>query len=583
MPKPFFATFLLAILLTAPLSDAAPNVLLIVTDDQGYGDLACHGNPWLRTPNLDRLRDQSVRLEDYHVDPVCTPTRAALLTGRYCGRVGAWAVTHGRQLLHARETTLAQLFREGGYRTAMFGKWHLGDPWPYDPGSRGFEEVVCCRAGGVDEIGNPVGNDYTDDAYYRNGVAERFEGYCTDVFADEAIRFIGEQAKSPEERPFFVYLPTNAMHSPFTVPDKYAHRFRAAGLPEKRAKFYGMIENFDENLGRLLGSLDELGVAENTIVLFMGDNGTAANSGSEGAFNAGMRGDKGTVYEGGHRVACFARWPAKLRAGTSVERITSHRDWAPTLVELCDLPNTKGVKFDGLSLAPLLLTGDSAGWPDRTLVVERQAVHPRLGIGHDPKKGYPHYGVLTERWRMANGELYDHRADPGQTTDVSRDHPEVVERLQASYRDYYADVYADVEDDARFVVGAAESPRMEFTARDWRPTKGGVIWEIDQLDRDDLFINGYWPLEVKQAGIYAIELSRYPFEAPRAMGADRVTLVLDGVEFVASLGTGATRARIEHSLPAGKVDFSARLRDAQTDRERGAYFVRIEPLNAPGE
>lgn len=557
----------------------APNVLLIVTDDQGYGDLACHGNPWLRTPNLDRLRDQSVRLEDYHVDPVCTPTRAALMTGRYCGRVGAWAVTHGRQLLHAREITLANLFGEAGYATGMFGKWHLGDSWPYDPGSRGFDEVVCCRAGGVDEIGNPVGNDYFDDAYYRNGVPERFEGYCTDVFVGEAIGFIEEQTRGAEKRPFFVYLPTNAMHSPFSVADKYADRFREAGLPEKRAKFYGMIENFDENLGRLLESLDDLGVAENTLVLFMGDNGTAANSGSEGAFNAGMRGDKGTVYEGGHRVACFARWPARLQAGKAIDRLTSHRDWAPTLVELCGLPNAEQVAFDGVSLAPLLL-GEAPDWPDRTFVVERQAVDPELGIGHEATIRFPNYAVLTERWRLAAGELFDHHADPGQTTDVAAEHPEVVQRLLDSYRAYYADVYAEVEDDARFQVGAPESPTVAFTARDWRPTRGGVIWETDQLDRNDLFINGYWPLEVQTAGLYAIEMSRYPFETPQAMGADRVTLKIDDIEFVASVGPEATYARIEYSLPAGKVDFSARLRDATAERERGPYFVRLTLLSA---
>ncbi|MEN1677978.1 MAG: arylsulfatase [Planctomycetota bacterium] len=569
---------------TAPSPPRRPNVLLIVTDDQGYGDLAAHGNELLQTPNLDRLRASAVTLEDFHVDPVCTPTRAALMTGRYCGRVGAWTVTHGRQLLHARERTMADYFRASGYATAMFGKWHLGDFWPYDPGSRGFDEVVCCRAGGVDEIGNPVGNDYIDDVYFRNGVAESFRGYCTDVFVNEAMRVIRRPVQSEQGQPFFVYLATNAMHSPFNVPERYARRFRELGLPENRAKFYGMIENFDENLGRLLGALDQTGQADDTIVVFLGDNGTAANSGSEGAFNAGMRGDKGSVYEGGHRVACFIRWPNGLPSPHAVSELTCHRDLLPTLIDLCGLQTLRdgdASGFDGTSIAALL-RNRAVDWPDRTLVVERQETTPALTGRTSPvasaKHALPQHAVLTRRWRFVNGELYDIAQDPGQATDVAAEHPVVARRLDDHYRHYYADVYANVEDDARIIIGAPESKSVEFTVRDWRPTSGNVIWEMGQLERDDLWIHGYWPLEVATAGRYRIELARYPFESARAMGAGSASLRVGPVEHSAETQPRDSSVSFVTNLAAGRHKLSGALVDASTKRSRGPYFVRITAL-----
>jgi arylsulfatase A-like enzyme len=352
-----------------------PNVILIVTDDQGYGDMSCHGNPWLQTPNLDRLYAESVRLEDYHVEPVCTPTRASLMTGRYASRVGAWTVTQGRQLLGPGEVTMADVFSDSGYRTGMFGKWHLGDPWPYAPRFRGFQTVVRHLAGGIDEIGNPIGNDFFDDTYYRNGLPEKIDGYCTDVFFSECQRFITQTS----DEPFFVYLPLNAMHSPHTVAEKYSAPFRADGHGEQRSKFFGQIINFDENLGRLLDCLETHQLAENTIVIFMGDNGTAAGAGNgpNDGFNAGMRGKKGSVFEGGHRVACFVRWPRGLEAGREIRQLTSCRDWLPTLIELCNLHAPKDIRFDGKSLVPLL-TQKAEFWPDRTLFVERQGNQPTL-------------------------------------------------------------------------------------------------------------------------------------------------------------------------------------------------------------
>ena len=571
---------LLPLLLLSALLNARPNVILIVTDDQGYGDMSCHGNPWLKTPHLDRLKAEGVSLEDYHVDPYCTPTRAALLTGRYSTRVGTWSVTEGRQLLRKDETTLANAFKANGYRTGMFGKWHLGDAYPYAPPHRGFDDVVCHKAGGVDEIGNPVGNDYYDDIYYRNGKPEKFEGYCTDVFFRETMRFVKEGVDSRNAKPFFVYLPLNAMHGPFTVADKYADPFRKQGVPEQRSLFYGMVQNFDENLGKLMGSLTQWGIDDDTLVIFMGDNGTAG--GSTGAldsdgFNAGMRGKKGTVYEGGHRVACFARWPEGLPAGVRVEPLTTHMDWFPTLAELCDLKVAKDLAWDGRNIAPLL-KAKTKDAPDRTIFISRQADDFQIWKPGLPAGRYPQFAVLTDRWRYANGELYDIHADPSQRKDIAQSHPEVVERLYGEYEDWFADVTEEGRPYTRFLLGhRAENP-TRFTVRDWHPTEGGVIWKMSLVRDDSLFVNGFWTVDVQQSGKYRIRLSRYPEDEPSPAKANRARIQIGDIEQSLTLDPSDFSASFDLDLKKGPAILKTWIRDAETNKERGAYYIEVKRL-----
>ena len=550
-----------------------PNVILIVTDDQGYGDMGCHGNPWLKTPNLDQFASESVRLEDYHVDPVCTPTRASIMSGRYSSRVGAWSVTEGRQLLDADEVTLADAFESSGYRTGMFGKWHLGDTWPYAPRYRGFQDVVCHRAGGIDEIGNPSGNDFFDDTYYRNGKPERIDGYCTDVFFRECERFITQS----DERPFFVYLPLNAMHGPHTVAKEYYEPFLRNGHPEKRAKFFGMIINFDENLGRLMTTLSRDALDRNTLVIFMGDNGSASGREPDD-YNAGMRGKKGSCYEGGHRVACFARWPGRLPAGHRVNALTSCRDWFPTLVRLCDL-ETNDIAFDGTDIGSLL-RNEQVDWPQRTLFVERQADQPRLEIHPKPKQRYPHYAVLTERWRFVDGELYDVNSDPAQTTNVAEMHPAVTQRLTRAYKDYFADVFSDDAAFTCFQVGMSEENPTRFNVRDWHPTDGNVIWKKEQLADDQLVINGFWAVNVTQPGMYAIRLSRFPSDEAGPIGAKLARLRIGPIDQSKSISADDPSVTFEVRLPAGKTLLQTCLTNKKLDVERGAYFVEVERIGS---
>ncbi|TWU55597.1 arylsulfatase [Rubripirellula reticaptiva] len=551
-----------------------PNVILIVTDDQGYGDMSCHGNPWLETPNLDRLAAEGVRLDDYHVDPVCTPTRAALMTGRYSSRVGAWTVTEGRQLLNPDEVTIADMFADSGYRTGMFGKWHLGDTWPYAPRYRGFQTVVRHLAGGIDEIGNPIGNDYFDDMYYRNGKPEKIDGYCTDVFFAECQRMIAQ----PSDRPFFVYLPLNAMHSPHTVAAKYSAPFKADGHADARSDFFGQIINFDENLGRLLDFLRSQQIEDNTIVIFMGDNGTAegGNGGlPDNGYSAGVRGKKGSVYEGGHRVACFVRWPARLNAGQRTDALTSCRDWLPTLVDWCQLEGHDNADFDGRSMASLL-DGCGEEWPDRTLFVERQGDQPKLVPSTKRRGKYPHYAVLTERWRMVNGELYDIITDPGQRTNVAAKHEDVLADLRSRYENYFADVFATGAAYTRFQLGVAEENPTRLTVRDWHPTDGNVIWKQEQLGDNGLVINGFWAVHAVRAGRYRISLSRFPSDAPAAMGASEARLEIGEIDETQTIDPSDSSATFDIELPAGDAVMQSWLTDAQTNLRRGAYFADIQ-------
>ena len=348
-----------------------------------------------------RLYGQSVRLTDFHVGPTCAPTRAALMTGRYCNRTGVWHTVMGRSLLRRDEVTMADVFAAGGYRTGIFGKWHLGDNYPFRPQDRGFQEVLVHGGGGVGQTPDYWGNDYFDDTYWHNGKPEKQAGYCTDVWFDGALRFI----EANRDRPFFAYIATNAPHSPFNVAEQYSGPYMGKSVPN--ANFYGMIANIDENMGRLLGKLKALGLEENTILIFMTDNGTAAGFQAGKGFNAGMRGTKGSEYDGGHRVPCFLRWPAGgLGGGKDVSRLTAHIDLLPTLIELCGLPQPAGVKFDGASLAPLLRDargrlagpgachGFAAHRASREMAAERRYDRPlatdqRQGALRNPRRSGP--------------------------------------------------------------------------------------------------------------------------------------------------------------------------------------------------
>jgi arylsulfatase len=289
-----------------------PNIVFFFTDDQGYGDISAHGNPILKTPHLDRLRAESVRFEDFHVSPTCAPTRAALFTGRHEFKNGITHTILERERLAPKAITLAQVLRDTGYTTGIFGKWHLGDEKEYLPSARGFDEMFIHGGGGIGQVfpgscGDAPGNKYFDPAILHNGKFVKTSGYCTDVFYRQATEWMDTQRRAG--KPFFAYIPTNAPHSPYIARPEDAALYEGKVATPQRAHFYGMIHNIDENIGRVLTKLGEWGIEEETLVIFMNDNGTAAG---ETVFNAGMRGKKGSPWLGGTRAASFWRWPGTL-------------------------------------------------------------------------------------------------------------------------------------------------------------------------------------------------------------------------------------------------------------------------------
>ena len=370
-----------------------PNVIFVLTDDQGYGDLACHGNPIIKTPNLDALHDESIRFTDFHVAPMCTPTRGELLTGQDALRNGATFVCMGRSLMNPELPTLADIFAMNGYRTGHFGKWHLGDNYPYRPQDRGFHETIHHPAWGITSAADYFGNDYFDDHYRHNGTIEAFEGYCTDVWFDEAMDWIEEQ----DDAPFFAYIATNAPHTPLWVPDEYRQPY-LDHVAYNVASFYGMIANIDDNMGKLDAFLHKTGLRDNTILIFMTDNGTANG---ETVYNAGMRGKKTTLYEGGHRVPFFIRWPeGQLGEPRDIPDPTHGTDVLPTLISLCDLDESRRTLTMMASLSPASCA-NGKNWKTgcssyNTATMSQRGIEPRA-------RAMPQsYGIDGVSWMIPN-------------------------------------------------------------------------------------------------------------------------------------------------------------------------------------
>jgi arylsulfatase A-like enzyme len=490
----------------AGFSSSAPrpsNVILLLTDDQGYGDLSCHGHPHLRTPHMDGLHSESLRFTDFHVDPTCAPTRSALMTGRCSHRVGVWHTIMGRNALRPGEVTMAEVFRASGYRTGIFGKWHLGANYPLRPIDRGFDQWVGHGDGGTGTTTDYWGNCKMNDSYLRNGRWERFSGFGTDIFFDEAMRFI---ERGGDTRPFFVYLATNDPHEPCNVPGALLERHLAAGIPRPLAHFYASIERVDANLGRLRALLARNGLDRNTILLFMTDNGSARRA----SFDPGLRGVKGSQYDGGHRVPFFLRLPGARAVPRDVPQLAAHVDVLPTLIDLCGLKRPGGVHFDGASLAPL--ARGSRSWPGRALLVESQRI------------AYParwrQCAMMTERWRLVDGrELYDLSSDRAQRTDVAAAYPDVVARLRERYEALWPEISARDRQFCRSIAGHSAQPEICLTSQDWIPDEGSRNLVFQYNVAAGQVGNGFWPIQIARPGAYRFTLRRWPRETGAAITA----------------------------------------------------------------
>lgn len=440
-----------------------PNVVLIMTDDQGFGDLSLYGNPNLSTPNMDRVAKEGVQFTQFQVCPVCSPTRSSLMTGRYNYRTGIVDTFKGRSMMDPREVTAGEMFSAAGYKTGIFGKWHLGDNYPMRAVDQGFGESLVHGGGGLSQPSDPPpGNHYFDPVLMRNGKYEKVPGYCTDIFFREAIDFIGRH----KNELFFLYIPTNAPHTPLEVEQRYIAEFAPKGLDVTTQKVYGMVRNLDDNVGLLLDALKKTGLESDTILIFMTDNGP-----QQKRYVAGMRGLKGSVYQGGIRVPFFLRWPGKVKAGNSADRIAAHIDVLPTLLEMCGVTAPAGVKFDGRSLWPLM-NGSGAAWEDRIL-------HTQWHRGDQPEL-FRNHAARSQRWKLVNGtELYDMEKDPAESTDISTANPQIVERMRRATEAWMRDVSETRGGFAppRIYVGVPEENPVLLTRQDRREEPLG--WEVD--------------------------------------------------------------------------------------------------------
>lgn len=476
-------------ILPSTADEGPPNILFILTDDQGFGDVSIHGNEWIETPNMDRIAKEGARFERFFVEPVCAPTRAAILSGRYPTRTGVFGVTRNEEIMRGDETTLAELLRdEAGYETGCFGKWHNGSHWPNHPNAQGFEEFVGFCGGHW--------NDYFDPTLERNGEEFQARGFIADVITDEAIDFMRE--KSEAGNPFFCYLPLNTPHTPASVPDENWRDWRDANEPEDpfTRAMYALCENIDSNVGRLLDTLDSLGVAENTIVIFLTDNGPNGER-----FNGGMLGRKGSEMEGGVRVPCFMRWPGKIPAGTVVEKNAAHIDILPTMCAFAGIenPESKTKPLDGRNLSPLLLDGNSENWGERYFYTWR-----------NPKK----WSIRSDRYRATEKTLHDLVEDPGQKKNLAKSLPEKHAELVAAYREWESEAVLSSPMPEPVQIGYSEQPNLTIKAHEFavRPGEGEGIAYCEQRGYANQWIDRWTdteayaecPLRVVAEGKYRV-------------------------------------------------------------------------------
>ena len=472
-----------------PLAGSRPNIILVMTDDQGMGDLSCMGNEVLRTPNLDRFYAMATRLTDFHVSPTCAPTRSAIFSGRHEFRNGVTHTIKERERMALSTTTFPQLLRKAGYETGIFGKWHLGDEDAYQPYRRGFSETFIHGAGGIGQSYPSSCADfppnrkkegrYFDNAILHNDTIVQTKGFCTDVFFQAALGWIRKQHES--DTPFFAYIAPNAPHGPMIAPEKYKQRFAEMGWDANTQGRYGMIENIDDNFGLLMEKLDEWNLWENTLVIFLTDNGQAGRGGKRHGkqtpiFTAGFKSGKGSPHEGGTHVPSFWRWKGKLGEAVDIPALTAHIDLYQTFCQLAGVEIPDGIQqIDGRTLLPLL-ENPQTDWPDRHLFVHCG----RWDKGADPHDSkFNGCAVRTQRWRFVNNqELYDIAADPYEKENVADRHPDVVAGLRKAYDRWWAEtVPLMVNEDAPYAAEQPQAVRYDKQVKE----RGIPTWEPPQL------------------------------------------------------------------------------------------------------
>ena len=594
------------------VSAPQPNVIVVITDDQGYGDFGYAGNPVLRTPHLDRLAAESTRIERFYVCPVCAPTRASLMTGRWHYRTGVIDTYQGRAMMAAREHTIAESLRDAGYATGIFGKWHLGDCYPMRPQDQGFDVSLVHRGGGIGQSSDPPGGErkYTNATLWRNGKAEVTKGYCSDVYFGEAMSWIDRVARE-RDRPFFAYIADNCPHGPFgDVPPKLYEGYkgidlgndrfdaRGAKLPAKtnedrRARIFAMISNIDRNIGELTSFLARRGLARDTILVFLTDNGP-----NGARYVRGLRGQKGSMYEGGIRSPLLVRWPAGgLRPGVVHGSIGAHVDLMPTLLEACGVAAPVERTIDGKSLLTVLrhglaspgrghtAPGDAVAMAARAGGTSKAGAHRARDIvlqahrGNEPQRGH-HFTLIADRYKLvrASGfhrekapsnaayELYDLERDPFEQNDLAAQEPERVAAMRARYDAWFDEVQRERPKlgELEIHVGTRHENPTTLTRQDWRR-------EFTSWNRGSRV--GTWLVRAR-AGRYRV---RARFGA--AKRNERLVLTHGTRRAELAVRAGATQATLEVELDAVSSELRAELRSTgATTPSRGVHQLDVERL-----
>lgn len=466
-----------------------PNVVLILTDDQGYGDFGFTGNGIISTPNLDKLAKQSVELTRFYVNPYGAPTRASLLTGRYHLRTGVSWIAQRKEVMRTEEVTLAEMLNSGGYTTGIFGKWHNGTQFPNDPLGQGFDHFFGFK--------NEYHNNYFGTTLIEQAKEVKTEGFITDEITDRAIDFI----KMNQDNPFFCYVPFNAPHAPFQVPDAYFDKYKKRQMSDRNAAIYGMIENVDENIGYILETLDSLNLTENTIVIFLSDNGP-----DEPRYNVGMRGTKGSVYEGGTRVPCLIRYGDYLMS-QKIDEVTGHIDIFPTIADLCKVSLPKNVNIDGQSLMPLLddRIDEWIGRPIYTINTEGQ-IRTRPGVVRTDR----YYLVVNEE---GQSELYDIKVDPAQRRNIARQLPDLADSLRMEFENWFVEVSKGGIEAPPIPMGYAAAPLVELPAPE-ALLKGGIRFMGENIagGSNDWIVNWKTEADTVSWGIKVAAVADYQVE-----------------------------------------------------------------------
>lgn len=560
--SPLTLATLFLVVITSRITTAGdrPNVIIIMSDDQGGGDYGFLGNSVIRTPELDAMRKRGGLLSRFYVSPVCAPTRACLMTGRYNYRTRCIDTYIGRAMMDTDEVTLAEFLGDAGYRTGIYGKWHLGDNYPLRAMDQGFQDSLVHRGGGIGQPSDPIGAEgkYTNPTLFRNGQEVVMQGYCTDVYFDAAIDFIEDSKKA--NRSFFTYIATNAPHGPFhDVPTDLYNEYRKVDfspilvktLPpqqrkkesDKLARIAAMITNIDQNVGRLFRKLGALKLLNNTIVIYLNDNGPNTLR-----YVGDMRGMKSHVDDGGIRSPLLFHWPAQVPAGYRSDELCAHIDVVPTILEACGIKVPAGRKIDGRSFLPLLTESDF-NWPTRQVILQTHR-------GNIPQQ-YHHFALHEPPWKLVHpsgfgkdrfdGEpqlqLYNLQEDPRQRTDLSDKHPEILQRLKAGYEEWFQDVSSTRPDNfapPRIAIGTEHESRTVLTRQDWRHTTGRP-WAARS--------NGVWLLDAPESSDFEIELI-FKATHPAGVATINTSTVSRTLEIPASQQRDHT-AQI--SIPAGPL------------------------------